>query len=193
MLEILERSTWLTGGETPPLIGWTIMSERQVVRWQVWFHFSGHIFHWFLSGSIGTFSASGSIKKTPFQHFHVGVVWGRKRHYLIKSSNSDRSDRFIPPERQQSKVSPVRSFHFSFQRATLYRQRTLLSCRREKQAPADVFVLSSAVSLVVQATVGTKSKPVHQLLLNWEWLLCYNWFFFFLTEFELKWPNRIQN
>lgn len=67
--------------------------------------FSGHLFHWYLSDSIRTFSTSWSIKNSLPALLCWSCLGGGGRHYLIKSSNSDGSDRFIPPERQQSKVS----------------------------------------------------------------------------------------
>lgn len=72
--------------------------------------------------TVGTFPASWSIKIS----LTALLCWScllekKKRHYLIKSSNSDSGDRFIPPKRQHRKLFLLRVFHFSFQRATSVR------------------------------------------------------------------------
>ncbi len=118
--------------------------------------------------TVGTFSASRSIK-TPLQHFYVGVVCRRKKkHYLIKSSNSDSGDRFSPPERQQSKVSLLRIFHFSFQRATLPSASAFIlqRCRNSITLVCLSYIsyLSLEGSLVFQAFVGAELKHLTRIV-----------------------------
>lgn len=115
--------------------------------------------------TVGTFSARRSIK-TPLQHFYVGVVWRRKKkHYLIKSSNSDSGDRFSPPERQQSKVSLLRIFHFSFQRATLPSASAFILQRcRNSITLVCLSYIPLEGSLVFQAFVGAESKHLTRIV-----------------------------